>query len=183
MAVKKKKIRWNSLNRKVHYWGSIISVIPLLIIVVTGFFLIFKKESDWVQPPTIRGHGKYPTISFERVLEEVKKVKEVEVEGWKDIDRLDVRPKKGVIKIRAKNRWELQIDHQTGEVLHLAYRRSDIIEDIHTGNFFNKIVSLGIFFPSSVILLILIITGMYLFITITIKKGETKKRKLAAKNH
>lgn len=180
---KRKKIRWNSLNRKIHYWGSVACVLPLLIIVVTGFFLIFKKESDWVQPSTQKGQGDFPTITFEKVLQISSEVEGFGVKKWSDIDRLDVRPKKGVIKIRANNRNELQIDHQTGAVLHLAYRRSDLIEEIHTGKFFGgNIISLGVFFPSGIILLVLIITGMYLFITITIKKSENKKRKIAIKD-
>ncbi|MEM7396798.1 MAG: PepSY domain-containing protein, partial [Verrucomicrobiota bacterium] len=60
--------------------------------------------------------------------------------------------------------WEIQVDHQTGEVLGYAYRRSDLIESIHDGSFFHDKVKLGIFLPSAVILLLLWITGIYLFI-------------------
>lgn len=172
-----KKIRWNSLNRKIHYWGSIICALPILIVIITGLLLIFKKPSDWVQPATQRGKGDYPVISFEKVIDVAKDIKQLEIDGWKDIDRLDVRPKKGIIKIRAKNRWELQIDSQTAAVKKLAYRRSDLIEAIHTGEFFHTYVAYGLFFPVSLILLILWITGLYLFITMTITKSQNKKRK------
>jgi hypothetical protein len=40
-------------------------------------------------------------------------------------------PRKEIAKVRAKIIWEIQIDHQSGEVLHVAYRRSDIIEYMH----------------------------------------------------
>jgi hypothetical protein len=29
------------------------------------------------------------------------------IETWSDVDRLDVRPGKGMLKVRAKNRWEI----------------------------------------------------------------------------
>ena len=172
------KINWNKFNRKIHYWGSCICALPVIIIIATGLLLIFKKQSDWVQPPTIRGENKIPTISFDQVLTVAKSVPEAKIESWKNIDRLDVRPKKGVIKIRAKNRIEIQIDQQSGKILNVAYRRSDLIEAIHDGSFFHDIVKYLLFFPSSIILLILWITGLYLFIIPLIKKKRKKQKKL-----
>ena len=43
--------------------------------------------------------------------------------GVQDIDRLDVRPGKGMLKVRCKNSWEVQIDANSGKVLQVAYRR------------------------------------------------------------
>jgi hypothetical protein len=139
--------------------------------------LIFKKESNWVQPTTIRGEGSYPEITFNDILIVTKTIEEMQVNSWSDIDRLDVRPKKGMVKIRAKNGWELQVDTKNRKILNLDYRRSDIIEAIHDGTFFHKYISLGVFFPSAVILLILWVTGIYLFINITITKSRNKRNK------
>jgi uncharacterized iron-regulated membrane protein len=176
------KIRWGSLNRKIHHWGSIICTLPILIVIITGLLLTFKKQSDWIQPSTAKSISSSPTISFDSILDIAKNADKVEINDWSDIDRLDIRPSKGIVKIRAKNRWEIQIDSQTGNVIKLAYRRSDLIESIHTGKFFNDYVAFGLFFPASVILLILWITGLYLFITITINKNKNKKRKLQFSN-
>lgn len=175
------KINWNKFNRKTHYWGSIICALPIIIIIATGLLLIFKKQSDWVQPPTIKGSSKVPTLTFPEILDIAKTVSAAEISSWKNIDRLDVRPKKGVIKIRAKNRIEVQIDHQSGEVLHVAYRRSDVIEAIHDGSFFHDKVKYLLFFPASLILLFLWITGLYLFIIPLLKKK--KKHKKRQKNY
>ncbi len=172
-----KKIKWKSVNRKTHYWLSIVCALPLIIVIVTGIILQLKKDSYWVQPPTMRGEGTVPNISFERVLEIAKQVEVSQVNSWSDIDRLDVRPKKGVIKVRAKNRWEIQLDHRTGEVLQVAYRRSDLIESIHDGSFFSSYAKLWIFLPSAVILLVLWITGMYLFVMTLLAKNKKKHKK------
>lgn len=171
------RIKWKALNRKVHYWGSIASSLPLLIIIITGLLLFFKKQSDWIQPVTVNGSTSFPTIGFDDVLKISQKIPEAQINKWSDINRLDVRPKKGVIKIRSNNDWEIQIDHQTGEVLNIGFRRSDIIEALHTGTFFTNYVSYGIFLPAAIILLILLITGMYLFINVTQAKNKNKRLK------
>jgi uncharacterized iron-regulated membrane protein len=170
------KIKWNKVNRQTHHWGSFICAIPIFIVIVTGILLQLKKEFVWVQPPTKKGSSKVPTITFDQVLNTAKTVKEAAINDWKDIDRLDVRPDKGVIKIRAKNRWEIQIDHQTGKLLQTAYRRSDFIESIHDGSFFHDKAKLGVFLPSALVLLALWITGIYLFATTTMRVKNKKKK-------
>lgn len=39
------------------------------------------------------------------------------IDSQQAIDRLDVRPSEGIIKIQAKSNWEMQIDTTTGEIL------------------------------------------------------------------
>ncbi len=151
------------LNRIVHRWGSILIALPTLCVLSTGVLLQLKKQSSWIQPVTKRGSEVAPVLSFTRILEIGQSVPEAQIESWDDIDRLDVRPGKGVVKIRAKNRWEVQVDTSTGKILQVAFRRSDLIESIHDGSFFSDTAKLGIFLPSALILLILWGTGIYLF--------------------
>lgn len=174
--MKEKKIKWNMLNRKIHYWGSAIIAIPVLIIIVTGILLLLKKDIDWIQPSSEKGVGKIPTISFTEIVNIASTVEEAGVQNWSDINRLDVRPRKGIIKIRTRDSWEIQIDHQTGAILKTAYRRSDLIESIHDGSFFHDYAKLGLFLPSSIILLILWVTGMYLFAIPLLKKKQKRKK-------
>ena len=123
-----------------------------------------KKQADWIQPPTLRGAGREPRLSFAEILERARQVPEAEIEGWDDIDRLDVQPDRGIVKVKARNRWEIQIDIGDGRILQTAYRRSDLIEDIHDGSWFHEKIKLGVFLPSAVVLLCLWLTGLYLFI-------------------
>ena len=92
-------MRLSTLNRKLHRWGAVLTSLPLLVIIITGFFLQLKKESDWIQPPTQKGTGEDPTVSFDRILESAKTVPEAGIQGWDDIERLDVRPSKGMVKV------------------------------------------------------------------------------------
>ena len=159
-----RKANWNRTNRKIHYWGALICALPVLIIIATGIILQLKKDIAWIQPPTQRGTSQQPMLAFDRILETSMSVPEAKISSWDDVDRLDVRPGKGVVKVRANNRWEIQIDNASGEVLQVAFRRSDLIESIHDGSWFHDLAKLWIFLPCAIILLVLWLSGMLLFL-------------------
>jgi uncharacterized iron-regulated membrane protein len=151
------------LSRKSHRWGAVLVAVPFLVVVVTGILLQVKKQVAWVQPPTQKGRGKEPTVAFDAVLAAVKAVPEAEVKSWKDIDRMDVRPKDGIVKVTCANRYEVQVDFQTGDTLQVAYRRSDWIESLHDGSGFHDAAKLWVFLPTAAVVLGLWATGVYLF--------------------
>ena len=157
-------MKLSKLSRLLHRWGSIIALLPITIIIVSGIVLQLKKVSPYIQPPTQRGAGTEPAIGFERILEVARTVPEAEIESWEDVDRLDVRPGKGVVKVRCKNRYEVQIDTETAEILQVAIRRSDLIESIHDGTYFNDHFKLWVFLPAGIVLATLVITGLHLFL-------------------
>lgn len=163
------------LNRKVHYWGSIVLAIPLLIIILSGIVLQLKKHAEWIQPTEFKGVGKEPAIAWEKILEICRRVERAEVKAWSDINRIDVRPSRGMLKVWAKSNWEIQIDLQTGEVLHVAYRRSDMIEAIHDGSWLHDTVKWGLFFPAGIVLLVLWITGIYMFFLPIIRRRKSAR--------
>jgi uncharacterized iron-regulated membrane protein len=152
------------LNRKLHRWAAIVTALPVVIVIISGIILQVKKEFDWIQPPTQRGAASVPALGFDQILGAVRNVPDAGLTRWEDIDRLDVRPGKGVIKVRGNNDWEIQLDAATGEVLQVAVRRSDLIESIHDGSFFHERFKLWVFLPSAVILAAMWGTGIYLFL-------------------
>jgi uncharacterized iron-regulated membrane protein len=173
-------VKFNKFNRKVHYWASIAVAVPILIIILSGLLLQTKKQITWVQPPELRGTGKIPAISLEQLLDICRTVPQAEIESWDDINRLDVRPSRGMLKVWAKNNWEIQIDTGTGAILQTAYRRSDLIESIHDGSFFHDNVKMWIFLPSGVVLLLLWLTGIYLFVIPYLGRRRQKTRSAVA---
>lgn len=137
---------------------------------------MLKKQSHWIQPPTVKGISKTPTINFETMLSQLKNMTDSRVNNWGDINRIDVRPGKGVAKVQLENSIEVQLDLSTGQILQVAKRRSDLIEDIHTGVYFGNLVKYGIFFTTALILFIQLITGSYLFIRpLFLKRKRYKK--------
>ena len=156
-------MKLSKFNRVTHRWGSIIVLIPTAVILFSGMILQLKKESGWIQPATKRGDATGASLPFNRILAVAREVPEAEVSDWDDIDRIDVRPGKGMLKIRCKNRWEIQLDANSGDLLQVAYRRSDLIESIHDGSFFHDGVKLWVFLPAALVLGVLWLTGIYLF--------------------
>jgi hypothetical protein len=157
------RINWNRWTRKIHNWGAIGIALPILLVIGSGLLLQVKKQVPWVQPGTMRGSTETPALSLEEILAATRSVPRAGIRTWADVDRVDVRPGQGVAKVRGTNRWEVQIDHATGEILQVAYRRSDLIESIHDGSFFHDKAKLWVFLPSAVALFVLWLTGMHLF--------------------
>lgn len=157
-------------NRQIHKWGSIIIALPLLLVIVTGILLLLKKEFSIIQPPTQRGVNHVPSLSFEQILTVVKTVESAKIQSWEDIDRMDVRPDKGIIKVRSNNEIEIQIDSENGQILLIAQRNSDFIESLHDGTFFQKNANLWLMLPVAIISFILLITGVILFFIPYMKK-------------
>jgi uncharacterized iron-regulated membrane protein len=151
------------LMRKGHRWGAILVAVPFLVVIVTGILLQLKKEIPWVQPPTQRGAGRTPTIAFEAILDAARSRPDAGIEGWGDIDRIDVQPSRGLAKVTSKSRWEIQVDLKSGEVLHSAFRRSDLIESLHDGSWFHDAAKLYVFLPTAVVVFGLWVSGLYLF--------------------
>lgn len=167
-------------SRVFHRWASLVVALPVLVVILTGFPLLLKKDLAWIQPPTLRGSSEKLTLSFDRILAIARTVPEAEIKDWADVDRLDVRPARKMLKVRANNRWEIQLDAGSGEILQVAYRRSDLIESLHDGSFFHDKVKLWVFLPSSLILLSLWLTGIYLFLLPHLIRRKRKKVAISA---
>lgn len=174
------KRSFNYWTRKFHRWGAVVCCIPLLLVIITGLLLQVKKQVAWVQPPTEKTEHSRMALSWDEMLSAAKLDPNASIETWKDVDRLDVRPSKGLVKLRAKNRWELQIDLVSGEILSSKYRRSDFIESLHDGSFFGEWSKLGVFLVNGIVLLSLWITGAWLWY-LPFKAKAAKKKRMNAK--
>ena len=163
-------------SRKLHRWGAILIALPFLIVLLSGLFLQVKKQFNWIQPSSQSGSAIGASVPFDSVLTIAKSIPELETKKWTDIDRLDVRPEDGIMKIRGTNGWEAQIDSHSGEILQIAPRRSDVIEAIHDGSWFHEKAKLWIFLPSAGVVTILWLTGIYLFFYPYWAKYRNRKR-------
>ena len=171
-------MHFNVLNRKVHYWASAIVAIPLFIIICTGAVLQLKKHWSWVQPPEQRGSVTAPVLELSHILDVLKNEPSLGVTSWDDVNRLDVRPDKGVVKAWLKSDWEAQIDLGTGEILQIWMRRSDWIESIHDGSIFGDTIKLGLFFPTALTLVLLWFGGMWMWLFPFLNRRKVRVRKL-----
>jgi uncharacterized iron-regulated membrane protein len=155
-------MRFQMLNRKIHYWVSIAIAAPVLVVLTTGILLQLKKQLTWIQPAERRGSGVAPRVGLSELLAASRTVPEAGVRTWDDVHRIDIRPDRGLAKVTSTTRWEIQIDTETARVLQAARRRSDLIESMHDGSWFHEHAKLWIFLPSGALLLLLWLTGLYL---------------------
>lgn len=170
-------MNFNRGSRTWHSWAGILAAIPLLVIVCTGLLLQVKKQVAWVQPREMREDRVSGTISLDQILAVAKSDARLGIESWDDVQRVDVRPSKGLAKVTTKNGWEGQIGLTTGKLLQVAPRRSDVIESLHDGSFFGgDITKLGVFLPAGLALLSLILTGIWLFILPRKVRWQKRKR-------
>lgn len=157
-------MRFNALNRRVHYWVSAVVALPMLLIIGSGILLHLKKQWSWIQPTEQRGTGTAPAIGLEDLLARVRDVPGLEGTAWTDINRVDIRPGRGLAKVGLANGREVQVDLGTGRVLQSAVRRSDLIEALHDGSYFGgNVVKYGLFLPAGMALLFLWASGLWMF--------------------
>ncbi|HBB55136.1 MAG TPA: hypothetical protein DCZ49_03000 [Hyphomonadaceae bacterium] len=174
----------NKLLRDVHYWLSLVVLAPLGVMIIAGIILMLKKEIAWIQPPTRAGvlavqddASDPPNARLDDLFQTARLAKPDAFNTWQSLDRVEIKPDKGIIKFVSTSRWEAQVDLQTAELLQLAYRRSDLIEQIHDGSFFADWTKLYVFLPAGGLLLIMWATGIYLLILPHWARARKKRRK------
>lgn len=156
-----KIVKSTRFYRKIHKWISIPLFIFMFFMGVTGLLLGWKKNTGLL-PSTKKGtnNESITWVSLDNIQHIAKQFAEDSLKLSSEIDRIDVRPQKGVAKIVFTNHFtELQIDCATGKILSVTQRNSDIIEKIHDGSildfwvktkndeiklFYTTIVSLGL---------------------------------------
>ncbi len=148
--------------RRIHRWGAWIAAVPLFFIIATGILLQIKTWIPGIQPLSVQGTSNQPLIDFPKILEASKTVLQANVQSWKDIRTIDVRPSQGVARVRTQSNYEISIDLGSGHVLQSAYRRTQLLISLHEGTFFGDVGKYGIYFPAALLLLLLWGTGIVL---------------------
>ncbi len=152
--------------RKVHHYLGLVVALFLLISSVTGILLALKKDVEIIQPPTQRGVTKelldWKAFSELEVL--ASAALEEHLGHLPELDRIDVRPSKGVAKFQYQpGYWEVQIDGNTGQILMIEKRYSDLIEHIHDGSIINDLFKLISMHLLGIGVIVMIATGLWLW--------------------
>ena len=153
--------------------------VPLVVVIISGILLQLEKQLPFVQPVEQSGIVHEPVVTPAGYLEAINAAKQDGDVTWKDVQRVDIRPSKGIAKVILKSDVEYQIDLGSGHILQREIRRSDFIESLHDGSFFaGDISKLGVFLPAAIGLLVLCLSGIYMFWLPIIVK--LRKRRAAA---
>jgi len=170
-----KQARILRIFRKIHRTMGAFLFVFFFIVSVSGILLGAKKNtSGYILPETQSGQ----TSNFEEwksiaVLENIAQqtLKDsVSSSLSSDIDRMDIRKEKGIVKFLFENHiHEIQLDGSTGDVLSIGQRRSDVIENIHDGSIVDDYLGTGGYFKliysvsMGIALLVFTITGFWLW--------------------
>jgi len=128
------KVFWS-----LHKWTGLACTVLIFLTCGTGLMLLLKKQVAWIQPPTRTGApGEVSQfLPLSEAFEIALRMDHPDFATVDDIDRVDVRPDARVYKLRSKHHHsEVQLCAVTGEVLSIATRRSDLIEELHDGSYF-----------------------------------------------
>lgn len=163
--------RFARFSRFTHKWMSAFLGLAILAIVLSGLFITFKKDLEYLQPASRKGE-KGEISQFlppERIANIVLAMKLPEARSLDDINRLELRPGKRMWKVRLEQTSnfssprELQIDAISGKVLNDGVRGDQLWMDVHSFMVFNKATSYTAMILSGITLFWLILTGYYLF--------------------
>jgi uncharacterized iron-regulated membrane protein len=107
---------------------------------VTGLLLAWKKQVSWLQPSEMKGVSTNVAdwVAPIRIADAAKQALsdslKLSIEQLPVLDRLDARPKHGMVKVLFKGDWEVQVDATTAAVYSVAKRNVDWIERLHDGS-------------------------------------------------
>jgi hypothetical protein len=160
------------LYRKIHRWIAIPLLFFFFLTGITGLLLGWKKQTSLL-PKTQKGINieSKNWLSLEKIQYTAIQYAQNTLKKDTTIDRIDIRPTKGIAKIVFLNHFtELQIDCTTGKVLTVSTRSSDIIEKIHDGSILDYWIRtendvLKLFYTTSISLslLLLSLSGFFLW--------------------
>lgn len=147
-TIRQKQAKWLRIFRKIHRITASLTFIIFLLVGITGLLLAWKKHSGGaILPETKKGTSTdkkdWLTLDSLETLA-IQALTKYETELNPAIDRIDVRPSKGVLKFTfTEHYYEVQLDCATGNVMHVQKRFSDLFEQIHDGSIVDKWLGIG----------------------------------------
>ena len=148
-----------------HLWLGVLSTAVLLLVAITGILLNHKRPLGLMPDVANAPKGRFEeALSLAQLAERAAAAVGPAVAG-QGIDRMDVRPGDGLIKIRYNDRvvTEATVDINTGAVLHIGARNDVFLEKLHSGEIFGGswVLLTDI---AAVLLVIVLITGYWLWL-------------------
>lgn len=125
-----------------HLWVGVLVTIALAVICVTGILLNHKRALGLM--PDVE-HAATAPLDSSLTIAELAAIAIAAMPASADlldpsaqIDRMDVRPRDGLIKVRMRDSasTEVTLDLATGRVLHVGRRGDVFLEKLHSGEIF-----------------------------------------------
>jgi hypothetical protein len=159
-----------------HLWLGVVITVALIAIAVTGVLLNHKRGLGLM--PDVPHQPTAPftqSVSLDRLAAAALEAAPPESRGgWKPgdpvdvslIDRMDVRPRDGYVKVRLRDKasMEMTVDIASGKVLHVGRRGDVFLEKLHSGEAFGGQPYVLLSDIAAIGLIITLITGYWLWL-------------------
>lgn len=148
-----------------HLWIGVLFTIALLSISITGIILNHKRGLGLMPEVDHAPVGEFSAALPMAELAERAGDATSSAISESQIDRMDVRPRDGLVKVRFRDpaSTEVTLDINDGRVLHVGRRGDVFLEKLHSGEAFgDRGVLLGD--AAAIALTILLITGYWLWL-------------------
>ena len=149
----------------VHRWLGVAATALLVIICITGILLNHKQALGLMPDVPNEPSGSLPTaLHLSTLASNAVAVLDPEIVSA-GIDRMDVRPSQGLVKVRFDDRrmTEVMVDIHTGDVLHVGQRNDGFVEKLHSGQLFGDLWVL-VSDAGALFLLGALVTGYWLWL-------------------
>ena len=150
---------------RIHLWTGVTATVLVLVVAVTGIMLNHKQLFGFQpDPPDAAERGLAGAMSM-LALVSAAETAAGERAAAAGVDRLDVRPGKGLMKVRFDDRMttEVTLAIHTGAVLSIGSRDDVFLDKLHSGEIFGDhwvLLSDAL----AVGLLMLLLTGFWLWL-------------------
>ena len=159
-----------------HLWLGVVITVALISIAVTGVLLNHKRGLGLM--PDVPWDPTAPlaqAVSLERIAYAALEAAPQESRGsWKPgdavdvalIDRMDVRPRDGFVKVRLRDKasMEMTVDIASGKVIHVGRRGDVFLEKLHSGEAFGGQPYVILSDIAAIGLVVTLITGYWLWL-------------------
>jgi hypothetical protein len=168
--------RLSRVSFYLHLWLGVIGTVALIGISVTGILLNHKRGLGLMPDVPHEPSGPFvAAIPLERMAYAALEAVPQHARGdWKPgdsvsvglIDRMDVRPRDGFVKVRLRDKasTEATVDIATGKVIHVGRRGDVFLEKLHSGEVFGGQPYVLLSDIAAVALMITLITGYWLWL-------------------
>ncbi|HEV7329865.1 MAG TPA: PepSY domain-containing protein [Flavisolibacter sp.] len=174
MAEIKQQAKWIRIYRWIHRKLAVVLFVFFTLIALTGLLLGIKKQTGLLAPTQKGLSGDAATWMPMAQLEQKAAqylADSVDKNLSQELDRIDIRPGKGIAKfIYKEHYYGLQLDCTSGRLLSVEKRSSDFIEDLHDGSLLddwlgttNEQIKVTYTVIMGLSLLLLVLSGMWLW--------------------
>jgi uncharacterized iron-regulated membrane protein len=148
-----------------HLWVGVLFTVVLLVVAVTGILLNHKRALGLM--PDVPHEATAPLAAALPIAELAERARAAASLPAADVavDRMDVRPDKGFVKVRFDDPgWtEVTVDLASGEAIHVGQRGDVFMEQLHSGELFGGRWVL-LTDAAAVALVLLLVSGYWLWL-------------------